>query len=133
MDETGENEKKKIIKVLLIITILIISIIGLVVFFIYQEYNSEYLFVETEHHWRTELVSGNYTDGHECFDFPHYSVDEKNHIIDDWENEKHSDFKVIYGSGNFGSGLIDSGGASRLKYLKELPFNVKERIPFGNS
>ena len=92
-----------------------------------------FLLVETERVWHTELVEGNYTDGHCCFDFPMYSIDEDNKTIYDRGNTKNNSFKVAYGSGSFGNGLIDSGGASGLQYINELPFNKRERVRFADT
>ena len=124
--------KKKIIVIMIIVSIIIAGVCGYLIYYFFWPGN-EFLLVETERRWHSELVEGNYTDGHLCFDFPMYSIDEKNQKIEDWGNTKKVNFKVVYGSGSFGGGLIDSGGASGLDYINELPFQTEENVKYANS
>lgn len=117
---------------ILILSMIIASACGYLIYTsILPEDN--FLLVETKREWDTELIEGNYTDGHICFDFPMYSIDGENKIVDDWGNAKKDSFKVAYGSGNFGSGLMDSGGASGLEYVDELPFHNRERVKYADT
>ena len=134
-DEYNNMPKKrpkiKLILTLIIILFLFVSILS---YFIYVFIiDDNFLLVETERRWSTELISGNYTDGHMCFDFPMYSIDENNRKIDDWGNKRQTNYKLVFGSASFGGGLKDSGGASGLDYIKEFPFYEEERVPIGES
>lgn len=126
------SRSKFIIIFIIIVLILIFSIFGYLLY-LFIAVDDDFLLVETERRWYTELISGNYTDGHMCFDFPMYSIDENNRKIEDRENTKQTGYKLVYGSASFGGGLKDSGGASGLNYINDFPFLTEERVPVGES
>ncbi|UCH89908.1 MAG: hypothetical protein JSV49_04495, partial [Thermoplasmata archaeon] len=95
--------------------------------------NEHFLLVEWISYHYTELISGNYTDGHTCFDFPMYFIDEENKTIDVWWDLSQDNFILAYGSGMFADGLVDSGGATGLNFFNILPFNKIKKVFMGNN
>ncbi len=92
-----------------------------------------YLLVETILYSGTELISGNYTDGTLCIDFPTYSIDEENKTVHHYMGSKQENFKLVYGSGELAGGIMRTGGATGLIYVNELPFKRIEHISQGDS
>lgn len=106
--------------------------IGLAGYFLDRVAPGEYILVETVGRLQTELVAGNYTDGHMCFDFPTYGVNERDRKVEMFVGKAPGSYRLAYGSGFFAGGLVSSGGASGLKFVDRLPFTAHEQVDTGN-
>ena len=127
MAPTGKNK----MLVPLIAAVMLPSL-GIATSYIHSVDTDVFLLVETVGELRTELVEGNYTDGHMCIDFPTYGVDEAEHkvVLDVGRPPGH--YRLAYGSGFSAGGLISSGGASGLRFIDGLPFSAEEQMDDGN-
>jgi hypothetical protein len=124
---------KKWIVAAALVLLIAISVTGGIGAYLMIRENASFLLVETDRTWHTELVSGNYTDGEMCFDFPTYYIDRDRHRLEDWGNDRQSGFDLVYGSSSSAGGIMESGGASGLEYIRSLPFTEEEWIPWGQS
>ena len=106
--------------------------LGIATSYIYSVDSDVYLLVDTVSDLRTELVEGNYTDGHMCFDFPTYEVNGGAHKVNLFIGKPPGHYSLAYGSGRFAGGLVSSGGASGLRFTDRLPFTTSEEVDGGN-
>ena len=87
----------------------------------------DFLFVEKVSYHNTELVSGNYTDGHVCVDWPWYWINEENETLSAWMNLS-NETRLIYGFGTHFNGLMQSGGSNDLEVVETLPTSFITRV-----
>ncbi len=126
------NRSRRAISIAVVLTVMAFVLTGTVIYLLVKA-NTRFLLVETDRQWRTELVYGNFTGGHMCFDFPTYYLDKEERKLEDWRGPKQTGFKLAYCSSSAAGGLLDSGGASGVDYIEDLPFNEEEYVPFGES
>ncbi|MDI6916705.1 MAG: hypothetical protein QMC80_02785 [Thermoplasmatales archaeon] len=126
--------KKEIVAIgVCAILLLVIFSSGCIKFGEKEKEEETYLLVETIAHTGTALVSGNYTDGTLCIDFPTYSIDEGNKTLHHYMGSEQENFKLVYGSGELAGGIMKTGGATGLTYINDLPFFKTEKISMGNT
>jgi hypothetical protein len=111
---------------------LMVMCMGIAASYIHPVDSDVYLLVDTVSDLRTELVEGNYADGHVCFDFPTYHVNEDAHKVNLFTGTPPDHYSLAYGSGYSAGGLVSSGGASGLRFMDNLPFTTSEEVDGGN-